>query len=185
MKQEDLLVEAAIYGIYQWITERSLSYSDACYRGFSPSAYSCNQFVRQHLDINVNSSEDCPFPSNVCITPAFSVDTGYIDSDYHLGINAPTFNRIRFRKKLICAPVNADNYTPGWTTEGPSQIFPWDPNLIPGAAYKFYNFGKEIVPGGLLNWTFVEANYSGSSEKAYDVLYVYTIHGSITFDNSN
>ena len=183
LKQEDLPTESASYVMFQWITERSLSYSNACYGGVSSSGYSCNEFVRQHLDINVSNAVDCPFPSNVCITPAFSVETGYIDSDYHLGINAPASNRIGFRKKLTCASVNADDYTPGWTTEGPPQILPSDPDLISGAAYKFYNFGKQVVPGLQRNWSFVEANYSGSSEKTYNLLYVY--HAWSNLDSTN
>jgi len=81
---EGLPTADALFIMYRWLAGRSLSYSNTCYRGVSSSAHSCNEFVRQHLDFNVNSTEDCPFPSNVCVTPAFSVDTGYIDSDFHL-----------------------------------------------------------------------------------------------------
>lgn len=49
--------------------------------------------------------------------------------------------------------------------------FPWDPDLISGAACKFYNFGKRTSFGLTQNWTFVEANYSGSGGNAYNTLY--------------
>jgi hypothetical protein len=171
LKQEDVPVENALYAISKLTWDRSLAYSDACYRGVS-SAYACNEFVHRYLESTVNTTEECPFPSDVCITPALSVDTGYVDSDLHLGINARASDRISFRKKLTCAPINADNYTTGWTTEGLPPTFPWDPDLISGAAYKFYNFGEQVLFGLVQNWTFVEANYTGSIEKAYIIWYV-------------
>jgi hypothetical protein len=171
LKQEDVPAENALYAISKLTMERSLDYSNTCYRGVS-SAYACNEFVHGHLESKVNKTVECPFPSDVCITPALSVDTGYIDSDFHLGINAPASNRISFRKKLTCAPINADNYTPGWTTEGLPPIFPWDPDLISGAAYKYYNFGEQAIFSLVRNWTFVETNYTGSTENAYNIKYV-------------
>ena len=175
LKQEDLPVESALYAISQWSLERSLAYSNACYRGVGSYPYACNEFVRRYLESKVNRTEECPFPSDVCIMPALSVDTGYIDSDFHLGINAPASDRISFRKRLTCAPINADNYTPGWTTEGLPPVFPWQPDLISGAAYKFYNFGEQIYFGLVQNWSFVEANYTGTIEKTYHTMYVYPL----------
>jgi hypothetical protein len=171
LKQEDVPAENALYAISKLTCDRSLAYSNACYRGVS-SAYACNEFMHRYLESKVNTTEECPFPGDVCITPAFSVDSGYVDSDIHLGINAPASNRISFRKKLTCAPVNADNYTSGWTTEGSPPIFPWDPDLISGAAYKYYNFGEYVLFGQVQNWSFVEANYTGRIEKAYMIWYV-------------
>lgn len=117
LTEADMPAENALYVIAQMTIERSLAYTTTCYRNASSTVYTCNEFVRRHLESTANATEECPFSDIVYITPALSVDTGYLDSDFHLGINALVSDRISFRKKLTCASVNADNYTLGWTTE--------------------------------------------------------------------
>lgn len=169
LKQADLPDENAFYLSTLLSMQRSVGYTNACYRGVSSDVYTCDGFVRPQIKTKVNTTEECPFTSNICTTPAVSVDTGYLDSDSDLGLNAPSSDRIGFRKKLTCAPINADNYTPGWTTEGLPPKLPWDPDLISGAAYKFYYFGEQSAFNFVRNWTLVEANFSGSFDKAYQL----------------
>lgn len=166
-KQEDLPNENALYVSSLLAMQHSVEYTKACYRGVTTNVFSCNEFVQRHIDTTVNRTADCPFPGDVCTAPAISIDTGYLDSDHHLGLNAIAPNRISFRKKLTCAPVDANNYTSGWTTKAPPPVFPWDPDVIAGAAYKFYHFGDRSAFGVVQNWTFSVANYSGSFDKAY------------------
>lgn len=59
----------------------------------------------------------CPFPGpdrcissmNDSLNNALVLDTGFLDSNEHLGINAPASRRIQFRKYTACSVVNVSD----------------------------------------------------------------------------
>lgn len=133
--------------------QRSSIYSRACY-GEQYSDYSsiCSSYVQQRINATVNISAPCPFAPGACDGPAVSMDTGFIDSDYHLGINTHKSNRMSIKKVTTCAPILSERYASGWFP-APSS----DPIL--NDTWKAYFFGSLTAPNAtFVNYTFVISN---------------------------
>jgi len=54
---------------------------------------------------------------------AMSLDTGYLDSFQHFGINAPRNSRAVYRKVITCAPVPTLNFTVGPVTSPTNETY--------------------------------------------------------------
>jgi hypothetical protein len=177
LKQEDLVEENALYVISQYVLQHGQEYVRSCYTSRSKvNSTACNVFTQPRLETRINWNDTCPFQENVCGTAAVTLDSGLIDSDLHLGINAAAPDRIQVRKTLSCAPVPVEKlYSSNWTAESPVPMLPWDPDRGgPGVSFKYYYLGPQMVFGKhLTNFTFVESNYSGSWRTAYTSLYVH------------
>ncbi|KAK8117983.1 uncharacterized protein PG998_006264 [Apiospora kogelbergensis] len=90
------------------------NYAQQCYTDQTASLLDCNRFVVKRLPTQtLDEKAGCPFPSNICRDNATNIrmDTGYIDSNDHLGLNAPPGQRFTWRKVLSCAPLRTDGYT--------------------------------------------------------------------------
>ncbi|KAI1737085.1 hypothetical protein F4680DRAFT_468324 [Xylaria scruposa] len=90
-------------------------YAHCCYNNTdSPCYMSCTSFFARHLPTNetVNRAE-CPFQGQICSSTNANLrlDTGYIDSNDHIGLNAPADERFAWRYVLHCAPLKTKNYT--------------------------------------------------------------------------
>jgi hypothetical protein len=61
----------------------------------------------------VDYNASCPFATDVCRsnTSNIALDTGYVDSHFGFGLNAPHEQRFVLRYKLHCAPLQTDGYT--------------------------------------------------------------------------
>lgn len=73
----------------------------------------CGIYQRQSLPFTVNPNATCPFASGLCLyndNSAFAMDTGLLDSNADLGINAPLQNRVLFRRVTTCAPIHATQW---------------------------------------------------------------------------
>ena len=167
LKSEDVDAINALYTIGQWTVERSRDYARTCYSGSDTLYNPCNVLVRSRLESTANDSDSCPFRDNACTRPAYTMDSGIIDSDLHLGINAPPGDRIGFRKKMSCAPVDATKYSSGFSDNTFPPVFPWEADSLPGAGFNFYNFGKQTVFGLERNFTFATSNFTSEMSKAY------------------
>jgi hypothetical protein len=74
----------------------------------------CNSiYVRPNLPSIINRNASCPFDSKMCKTQNQNliVDTGYLDSHYDLGINAPPEQRFQLRLFQQCAPLVTEGFT--------------------------------------------------------------------------
>jgi hypothetical protein len=90
------------------------NYAQQCYNTTNSGALDCNKFVINHLpEATLDKAAQCPFDSSICQTERSNIrlDTGYIDSHEHLGLNAPADQRIEWRYVLQCAPLQTENYT--------------------------------------------------------------------------
>lgn len=102
----------------QWQSELSNSaanYAQQCYStNQSNATTACNKFVRSKLSTyTMNTTAECPFQHQICRNPlsTLRLDSGYIDSNDDLGLNAPKDERFAYRYVLHCAPLETDNYT--------------------------------------------------------------------------
>ncbi len=99
-----------------YVVQRSVAsanYAQGCYRN-SSITQGCPLFVQRSLPWTSTREVGCPFPGQdkICQTNSTNlrIDTGYIDSNTHLGINAPPKDRFLFRSVVECAPLKIDGY---------------------------------------------------------------------------
>lgn len=102
------------------MVSNSANYAQQCYSNNSSSGiFDCKSFVRARLPSTVDTRASCPFSNGVCRSDKENIrlDTGYIDSNNDLGINAPENERILFRAVLTCAPLSTEGFTRNIITE--------------------------------------------------------------------
>ncbi|KAI0378393.1 hypothetical protein F5Y04DRAFT_149312 [Hypomontagnella monticulosa] len=93
---------------------QAFNYAQQCYSTGKLGSMQCNKFVVDHLPIgSANENASCPFQDSICRTPGsnLQLDTGYIDSNDLLGLNAPQDERFAWRYVLQCAPLQTKGYT--------------------------------------------------------------------------
>lgn len=131
-----------VMGRYSY--QQSLIYARACY-GQEYNGYSsiCSSFVQPQIHTTVNSSAPCPFAPVACDGPAISVDTGFIDSDRHLGVNTHKNDRISVKKVATCAPLRSERYSNGWI---PNPYGDEAPLSNSSTSFQTYTFGSNIHP---------------------------------------
>lgn len=82
----------------------------------------------------------CPFGDELCaVKEAVSIDTGYLNSRKHLGINAPQGDSIDFRRTLTCAPLITRGFSSDIAVDG-NQIT----NGTEGQEFIGYNYGRNL-----------------------------------------
>ncbi|KAF2868539.1 hypothetical protein BDV95DRAFT_580055 [Massariosphaeria phaeospora] len=135
---------------------RSATYSRSCYAGAEGDTAACKTYVRPSLPYNTTFDAPCPFDAKICDATAAVLDTGFLRSDEHLGINTRPEDAMLLRKALTCVPLAGEEYTDGWMTVNSS--------LIPaGIRVKGYKFGDRIENVGTIDadqYTFVLAELS-------------------------
>ncbi|KAK4202751.1 hypothetical protein QBC40DRAFT_39844 [Triangularia verruculosa] len=128
------------------------NYAQQCYTPKGFNGLDCTTFVRPNLPTIINRTAACPFSNDngICrsATSNLFLDSGYIDSNDHLGLNSPEDERIQFRSTLHCAPL---------ATEGRSDSYEHS-----GANYTRYYYGP-LRPGSKDNFTTVNFTYQVES----------------------
>ena len=133
-------------------TQLSQEYVQACYSSTDQSSR-CSSFPKRQLSFTTNTNSQCPFDAPVCHpqVTAVSYDTGFIDSNTDLGLNAPEPDRISYRRVTTCAPLNDQSYITGWRNVSSTR---GGPNIEAVDAY----YGPSL--GADRNATFSYGNFS-------------------------
>lgn len=100
------------------MVSNSANYAQQCYSTNSSSGVlDCASFVKTSLPSAVDTHAPCPF-DGLCRSDDANIrlDTGYIDSNDDLGMNAPEDERILFRAVLSCAPLLTEGFSTNITT---------------------------------------------------------------------
>ncbi|KAI0859850.1 hypothetical protein F4860DRAFT_242854 [Xylaria cubensis] len=110
------------------------NYAQQCYATAENSmlgALDCSFFVTKSLNFTIDNKAPCPFKNNICRDSSKNIllDTGYIDSSLHLGLNSDPDKSIRIRNVLHCAPLITEGHTTTYST--------------PILNYTRYNYGEE------------------------------------------
>lgn len=93
----------------RWSYIQSLQYTRSCYSNASESSLLlCDRYVVRSILSSKDRSAPCPFQEGECLTRGITMDSGLIDSNSHLGINAPDEDRVQIRKIISCAVVPLD-----------------------------------------------------------------------------
>jgi len=141
-------------------TMTARQYSKNCYHSNSTFT-DCSLLPVQSLPYN-SSLVECPFgndPSGeVSCLPdqgkALQMDTGLLDTDRHLGINAAPSNRLLVRSSLTCSPIRIHDYVEIDASD--------DPNFPLWAVY------MGAVPG-VSNFTYRYATHTRSDVVGYQI----------------
>lgn len=99
------------------VTGSAEQYSDTCYTVNNVPSQ-CEIYVKPRIDFKI-STDNCPFESQICrnsTPPAVVLDSGLLDSNYDFGINASPKQRVKFRRKSVCAPLVTEGYSSFLTT---------------------------------------------------------------------
>ncbi len=130
--------------------ETKVQYARSCYaEQSSPQSSPCDFLATKRIDSSVNESANCPFSENLCgAGSALQIDTGYVNSDQVLGINAPPNNQVWFRYISTWTPIVAANFTSPWLDLTNTSV--------DGEKWRTYYFG----PTQYANYTFYFSNYS-------------------------
>ncbi|KAI1847553.1 hypothetical protein JX266_006405 [Neoarthrinium moseri] len=78
----------------------AVNYAQQCYNTSSSGTLECGKFRSPRLETQmVNISASCPFKDGTCRSQNanLKLDTGYIDSNFHLGLNTPIDQRFALR----------------------------------------------------------------------------------------
>lgn len=95
------------------IIDNALNYAQQCYSSSDTSMVDCNRFVTPRLDAaSIDHSAGCPFERKMCRTDTSNlrIDSGYIDSNRDLGMNAAADERFKWRTVLHCAPLITESH---------------------------------------------------------------------------
>lgn len=95
-------------------THSAANYAQQCYSSDSPGIFDCAHYTKDHLSSTIDTQAACPFRnSSICRSNSSNIhlDSGYIDLNKDLGVNAPPENNILFRAVLQCAPLETQGYT--------------------------------------------------------------------------
>lgn len=153
----DAYVAACAYG--QQAGLQTLKYVQDCYGTDETAAPDeCRSFTVSSISSVRQSATPCPFSPEICAVPkALEIDTGYVDSNYHLGINTPGDSRLTFRKVLTCVPTLAEEkYSTNWTTQQPGFLAT---PLPEGDRYKYYLLGSGVA--GNYTWVVQDSTFWG------------------------
>ena len=128
---------------------QSYQYNQKCYSA-TPSKTGCNIYAKPNISSYGDNAASCPFDGSICKgnNSAFIIDTGFLDSDLDLGINAPKSDRMQYRKVMTCSPLKTTGYMSNWTS-APEAPLPED-------QYLYYYYG----PQSDSQWTVSYDNYS-------------------------
>ncbi|KAF2670751.1 hypothetical protein BT63DRAFT_453115 [Microthyrium microscopicum] len=145
---------AQVYGFVEYDMDRrhdSSNYGQLCYaplanNNSNPLPRDCSTYPVASLNYNITRNSTCPFPGQgVCregVKP-MTLDSGYINSHFDLGINAPPEYRYLWREVLTCVPLNNDG-------------FESDVSVPDGPPFKGWSFGKSAQFSN--NYTFLYPN---------------------------
>ncbi|KAI0976453.1 hypothetical protein F4678DRAFT_469373 [Xylaria arbuscula] len=99
------------------------NYAQQCYSN-EDHQFDCDHFVKKRITGTIDNNATCPFDSSVCLDERgnIRIDSGFINSHLHLGINAPTKERILWRNVLHGAPLTTASFSSLDTESQPNDV---------------------------------------------------------------
>lgn len=121
---------------------RFLNYGLQCYTN-EPHTDGCNLYTKPRLPLKSTRGVACPFKNDICKMQYdnLMMDTGYLDSLEHLGINAAPTKRFQIRMVSTCAPLKTEEYM------GEHNDSDYGP-------LRRYFYGRVQNVNQIINWTY-------------------------------
>jgi len=111
----------------------------------------CNTFVKSQIQTNFYGNTSCPF-GNICSLENMSLllDTGYLDTHSDFGLNAPTNQRLQYRKLIRCSPLKTRGFS---STQ----------NIAGNRTYTRYHYGRQQNKNYTSDYTSDNMWYDGAT----------------------
>lgn len=139
--------------------QMSLEYAQECYLSqmatTNDKPSTCHTLKQSSLSWATSNTTKCPYATPLCRSSpeTMKLDTSYIDSHDHLGINASPEERIKYRRVTNCTVLSSEFSSEGW--DG-SIVNASSPRPSPQAARAFY--GKSLTED--TEWTYSYSNFA-------------------------
>ncbi|KAJ2977882.1 hypothetical protein NUW58_g7671 [Xylaria curta] len=146
----DLQDYFALVSFQSEFIDNAANYAQQCYSSNASGNLDCGRFVIQNLTSIIDDDASCPFGDDICRSSSknLRIDTGYIDSREHFGLNSP--DRFFARSVLHCAPIKTKGYTSLRSTSMGN--------------FTLYHYGSTLAPSGRQNFAFaaesIESQYA-------------------------
>ncbi|KAI8947772.1 hypothetical protein F4801DRAFT_605164 [Xylaria longipes] len=148
-------------------TNSAANYAQQCYSngGGGGGLLECSRFVKKQIIGNIDRKAACPFHTNLCRNRSSNlrIDSGYLSSHDHFGLNSPPDQRILLRNVYHCAPM----VTKGYTSQSNTSF---------GEA-TLYHYGNFTSPIGVQDYVY--------AAKSLQTQYSFTISNSSLVSYSN
>jgi hypothetical protein len=98
------LFERPLVGATLWTSRIVVlgSYTRLCYQNSTSLSALCrNTYISPAIKFEPVIVE-CPWNTSLCLSPAISMDSGYLDVNAGLGLNLKPSDKVRFRRKTTC-----------------------------------------------------------------------------------
>lgn len=142
------------------------NYARQCYSNESSAALNCGTFVRKELLslASINTQAPCPFGNDMCVSKDANIvlDSGYLDSNDHMGLNTPSDQRYQARFVLSCAPLKTEGYTTLVAKSANESITRYHYGMAAGAGRANYTYQYNTNAANSTHLTYV--NSSGISD---------------------
>lgn len=92
------------------VLDDAIRYADDCYQLDDIVPSRCNIFPRPRVPLTTESVS-CPFAEGMCTSPALAFDSGILDFNEHFGLNLADKDRMKLRKRTICAALSQEGRT--------------------------------------------------------------------------
>lgn len=147
----------------KWIAN-SVNYVQQCYSANSSGLSDCNYFAVSRIPAYVDTQNPCPFQDTICKNASNIVlDTGFLNSHEHFGINAPADERILMRSVLECAPLVTEGYT---ISDGNFTAYDYGLLLVPDDVGAPVNYSYEVYSS---EWQYKTMNDYQLAEVLYQL----------------
>lgn len=121
--------------------DNAANYAEQCYSK-KDDQFDCASFVTDRITGTIDNNASCPFHSEICVNQRSNIriDSGFINSHSHLGLNAPREERTLWRNVLHCAPLVASGFT--------------SPNTVSQTNDVLFHYGNRTGYSGTLDYMF-------------------------------
>ncbi|KAI1427461.1 hypothetical protein F5Y12DRAFT_736805 [Xylaria sp. FL1777] len=141
------------------------NYAQQCYSSASGGLLNCGRFVKQQIIGNIDENAGCPFRNDLCRNDFSNIriDSGYLSSHDHFGLNSPPNERILWRNVYHCAPLVTTGHTSQSNTSfGDATLYHYGNST---------SFGNYIYAAKSLEnqYSFVLSNSSALSYSNFDI----------------
>ncbi|KAI1313730.1 hypothetical protein F5Y03DRAFT_405204 [Xylaria venustula] len=120
----EVLIQSAGCGyVFLGSIQKGANYAQQCFSN-EDHQFDCDHFVKEMVTGTIDNNATCPFDNSVCVGEwgNISIDSGFINSHLHLGINALSEERILWRNVLHCAPLTTASFTSLDTESQPNDV---------------------------------------------------------------
>ncbi|KAI1362255.1 hypothetical protein F5Y08DRAFT_341803 [Xylaria arbuscula] len=89
------------------------NYAQQCYSNGGGGVLDCGRFVTKQVASKIDRTAACPFRNEICrnVSSNIRIDSDYLSSHDHFGLNSPPDNRLLWRYVYHCAPLVTKGYT--------------------------------------------------------------------------